>query len=156
MKPLWQNFLILRIIHIEGFLQIFLQPILGVKQLIIYYTIYLIHTTVMAPSLNKRSLFFMETATGVFLLDSLKNVVDFMWEHRSTIIENAKLTVLSCHSRLPSKADLCSLGRYKAWGRSTHIRLYRYAILFYGIPWYVNELIQRVFCACHHSLTFIL
>ena len=31
----------------------------------------------MAPSLNKRS-FFMETATGVFLLDSLKNVVDFM------------------------------------------------------------------------------
>ena len=156
MKPLKQNFLILRIIYIEGFLQIFLQPILGVKQLIIYYTNYLIHTTVMAPSLNKRSLFFMETATGVFLLDSLKNVVDFMWEHRSTIIENAKLTVLSCHSRLPSKADLCSLGRYKAWGRSTHIRLYRYAILFYGIPWYVNELIQRVFCTCHHSLTFIL
>ena len=68
----------------------------------------------MAPSLNKRSLFFMETATGVFLLDSLKNVVDFMWEHWSKITENAKLTVLS-HHWLPSKADLRSLGRYKAW-----------------------------------------
>lgn len=50
---------------------------------------YNIPTTVIAPSLNNRSLSFSETATGVFLLDSLK-IVKFVTTQIKTWNYNLK------------------------------------------------------------------